>query len=246
MTTKRSLLAAGSIFLLAAMMAGAQPSPQVAVPGVPAFTTDSITKDGYTLVVINKAPDFDSKVKQRMIDAFFTVYPQEAAIYNKKTLKKVMFVIDPAYGGVAECGGGVITFSPAWLKQNPGDIDVVTHEAMHVVQDYPGDAGPGWITEGIADYVRYTLGVDNAGGNWSLPAYAANQHYENAYRVTARFFVWLEKKKHPGIVKKLDTAMRSKTYTPAIWKKLTGKTVDELWQEYGLSPRLGGAGYDLK
>jgi hypothetical protein len=238
MKTKSGLFLTCSALLLFTMIANAQPLQQVAVSGVPAFPTDSITKDGYTLVVINKAPDFDSKVKQRMIDAFFTVYPKEAAIYNKKTLKQVTFVIDPAYGGVAECGGGVITFSPAWLKQNPGDIDVVTHEAMHVVQDYPGDAGPGWITEGIADYVRHTLGVDNAGGNWSLPAYASDQHYENAYRVTARFFVWLEKKKHPGIVKKLDTAMRSKTYTEAIWKKLTGKTVDELWQEYGQNPDL--------
>lgn len=201
-------------------------------------TTDTLHQKGYTLIVVNKAPDFNARVKQRMIDAFFTVYPQEAATYNKNTLKIVTFVIEPAYSGVAECGGGVITFSPAWLKQNPGDIDVVTHEAMHIVQDYPDGAGPGWLTEGIADYVRHTLGVDNAGANWSLPAFTTGQHYEDAYRVTARFLVWVETKKKKGIVKKLDTALRSKTYTADIWKQLTGKTVDELWKEYSLDPGL--------
>lgn len=224
------------VLLLAAFTANAQPAQNMVNKEV--ISTDTISQKGYTLIVINKASGFNSKVKQRMIDAFFTVYPQEAATYNKATSKTVTFVIDPAYGGVAECGNGVITYSPAWLAQNPGDIDVVTHEAMHVVQNYPDDAGPGWLTEGIADYVRHTLGVDNAGGNWSLPDYKAGQHYEDAYRVTARFLVWIEKKKKKGIVKKLDAALRSRTYTAAMWKQLTGKTVDELWQEYSLQPGL--------
>jgi hypothetical protein len=166
------------------------------------------------------------------------VYPQQAAIYNKATLKTVTFVFDPAYGGVAECANGIITFSPTWLKKMPGDIDVVTHESMHIVQNYPDGAGPGWLTEGIADYVRYTLGVDNAGAPWSLPAFSAGQHYENAYRVTARFLVWVENKKAKGAVRKLDAAMRSKTYTDGLWKKLTGKNVDELWKEYSAHPEL--------
>lgn len=219
--------------------ARAQDQPAIENTGsTPFLEKDSITKKGITLIVINKAKDLDPAVMKKMINTFFTVYPKEAAAYNKATLKKVTFVFDPAYGGVAECGGGVITYSPKWMKQNPEDIDVVTHESMHIVQDYPGDAGPGWVTEGIADYVRYSLGVNNAAANWSLPAYSAKHHYENAYRITARFFVWLEKHKHAGIVKKLDTAMRSKTYTEDIWKKLTGKTVEELWQEYSVNSAL--------
>jgi hypothetical protein len=231
-----SFLSLGGL-LLAVFAAIAQPSQNITA-GDELVTRDTLNQKGYTLIVINKASSFNPQVKQRMIDAFFTVYPQEAAIYNKGTLKTVTFVIDPAYGGVAECGGGIITFSPAWLTQNPGDIDVVTHESMHIVQNYPDGAGPGWLTEGIADYVRHTLGVDNAGANWSLPPFTAGQHYENAYRITARFLVWVEKKKKKGIVKKLDAAMRSKTYQAAMWKLLTGKTVDDLWQEYSLQPGL--------
>ncbi|WEK33654.1 MAG: basic secretory protein-like protein [Candidatus Pseudobacter hemicellulosilyticus] len=200
--------------------------------------TDSFSKKGYQLIVIDKTTDLDPNVKQRMVDAFFVVYPKLAKAYNKKTLKRVTFIYDPAYTGVAECANGRITYSPTWLKRNPNDIDMVTHETMHIVQSYPWGAGPGWITEGIADYVRHTTGVDNKGGGWSLPEFKKEHSYENAYRVTARFLLWIEQTKKKGFVKKLDAAMRTKTYSPAIWAELTGKNVDELWKEYSENPTV--------
>jgi hypothetical protein len=200
--------------------------------------SQTIVRDGYTLEYTNNSPDFDTTVGKRLIEAFFQVYPKEVARYNKKAAKKVSFVIDPSYEGVAATSGDVIRFNPAWFHAHPGDIDVVTHEAMHVVQAYPNDAGPGWITEGIADYVRYVFGVDNAGANWALPAFKPKQHYTQSYRVTARFFLWIEKKKNRDFVKKLDVAMRGKKYTEKIWKKLTGSTLDELWNEYAANPAI--------
>lgn len=199
--------------------------------------TATISRKGYTLVFTDKSPDLDSTVKARLISTFFTVYPAEAKKYNKNTIKKVEFVIDPAYDGVAATSGSVITYNPEWFRKHPGDIDVVTHEAMHVVQAYP-EYNPGWLTEGIADYVRATMGVDNPGANWTLPEYNEKQSYKNAYRITARFLIWLEKHKNKDMVVKLDKAMRTNTYTDGIWKELTGKTVDELWSEYGANPAL--------
>jgi hypothetical protein len=199
--------------------------------------TETISRKGYTLVFTDKSPDLDSTVKARLISTFFTVYPAEAKKYNKNTVKKVEFVVDPAYDGVAATSGTVITYNPEWFRKHPGDIDVVTHEAMHVVQAYP-EYNPGWLTEGIADYVRATMGVDNPGANWTLPEYNEKQSYKNAYRITARFLIWLEKHKNKDMVVKLDKAMRTNTYTDGIWKELTGKTVDELWSEYGANPVL--------
>ncbi len=201
-----------------------------------AVSKDSISKKGFTLIFLNNSPAFDSGVGKRLIDVFYTVYPKEAKLYNKHTLKKVYFVMDTAYKGVAATSDGIVRFNPEWFKKHPNDIDVVTHEVMHIVQAYPDGAGPGWLTEGIADYVRYTLGVDNAGAGWSLPDYKATQHYTNAYRVTARFLVWVQNNYGKKIVQKLDAAMRSKTYTAAIWGKLSGKTLDELWNAYLLNP----------
>jgi hypothetical protein len=197
---------------------------------------DSSTRKGYTLVFINLDSSFSTKTGDRMKDAFFTVYPQEAKRFNKNTLQRVTFIVDPAYNGVAATGNGVARYSPKWLREHPEDIDVVTHEVMHIVQAYPRGAGPGWLTEGIADYVRHKYGVNNEAGKWSLPAYDTSHHYTKSYRITARFLLWLETKVKPSIVNDLDAAMRSKTYNDDLWQRLTGRTLDQLWQEYGLNP----------
>jgi len=197
---------------------------------------DSLKKKGYTLVFISKDSAFSDVTKKRMTDAFFTVYPKEAKRFNKGVRKRVIFLVDPAYKGVAATSGSIVRYSPKWMADHPEDIDVVTHEVMHIVQGYPRGAGPGWLTEGIADYVRYTFGVNNEAGKWSLPKYDTSHHYTKSYRITARFLVWLEKNTKKNIVTKLDGAMRSKTYSADLWKELTGKTLDELWGDYAKNP----------
>lgn len=198
---------------------------------------DSMTHGGYSLIFVSNDAGLDPVTRQNMINAFFTVYPQEVERFNKSSLTKVVFFVDTAYKGVAETGNGMARFNPKWLKSHPQDIDVVTHEVMHVVQAYQ-DYNPGWLTEGIADYVRYVYGVNNKGGGWTLPNYKAGQSYENAYRVTARFLLWVEKTKYKQIVDDMDKAMRDGTYTPGLWTRLTGKTVDELWSEYAQNPSI--------
>jgi len=202
---------------------------------------DSVTKGPYTLLFYNRDKTFaqqGEQIKKRMIEAFFTVYPQEAARFNPNTTKKVTFIIDPAYKGVAAAYNGIIRYSPLWMLQNPDDIDVVTHEVFHLVQAYGNGAGPGWLTEGITDYVRYKYGIDNARGGWSLTPFQPQHHYTNSYRIAARFLVWVEKNKNPKVVDSLDAALRKNTYTPQLWVKLTGKTVDDLWQQYAANPAL--------
>jgi len=197
-----------------------------------------IKKNGYTLTFINNSADLDPKLKTRLINTFFEVYPLLANAYNKNTAKQVTFSVDTAYKGVAATGGGKVVYNPDWFKKHPGDIDVVTHEVMHIVQSYGNGGGPGWLTEGIADYVRFKFGVDNAGANWALPAFKPEHSYKNAYRVTARFLNWLELNGNQGIVVKLDAVMRANTYKDGIWKELTGKNVDELWAAYAANPGL--------
>ncbi|WP_293944178.1 MULTISPECIES: basic secretory protein-like protein [unclassified Sphingobacterium] len=203
-----------------------------------AVDVDSITRGGYTLVWINKDKNFSPALKERLVAAYFTNYPKLAKKYNNKTIKKVSFVIDPDYKGVAATAGGIVRYSPEWFAKNPGDIDVVTHEVMHIVQAYPNGAGPWWITEGIADFVRFDDGIDNAGANWKLPEYTEKQKYTDSYRTTARFLYWINKNVKKDFVKKLDGAMRSKTYTDDFWKAQTGKTIDELWSVYSQNPKI--------
>ncbi len=238
----KKFLIAGTIALLCQSTVSAQPERRRAWDDIDSNVVrrDTITKEGFTLIWVEKETAFVDSTRTRMIETFFTTYPKQIALYNKEGRRTVRIVIDPEYKGVAAAGGGVIRVNPEWMIKNPQDIDVVTHEGMHVVQSYPGGAGPGWITEGVADYVRHKMGVNNKAGNWSLTPFRDSHHYTNAYRITARFFVWIESKHGNDFVKKLDNAMRTKTYTEAFWKEQTGKTVDELWDTYKTDPRIEG------
>lgn len=198
--------------------------------------SDTTKHHGYTLVFVGKDPNLNPEVKKMLMETYFAVYPKLRKTFNKKARKDVVFVIDTAYKAVAETSNGRILFSAGYMKAHPTDIDIVTHEGMHVVQGYGYGSGPVWLTEGIADYVRYKYGYDNVGSKWYLPAYNPKQNYTNSYRVTARFFVWLEQNVKPGIIKSIDNLLRKKEYTIDSWKNLTGKTLNELWADYGKDP----------
>ena len=193
-------------------------------------------KKGYKLTFISKDPLLDPLLRQKLIDTYFEIYPTLVKTFNNKSTHDVLFVVDTAYKAVAEASGNRILFSAGYLKAHPTDIDVVTHETMHIVQGYGYSAGPVWLTEGIADYVRYQYGVDNVGSKWSLPAFNTKQSYQNSYRITARFFAWLEQNVKPGLIANLDQQLRAHQYTAQSWSSLTGKSIDQLWQEYAQNP----------
>ncbi len=191
----------------------------------------------YSLVFSNKNSAISQAIESKMVGCFFTVYPKEAARFNPNTRKKVFITIDPTYNGVAATSGVKISVSPGWMNSHPYDIDVVTHETMHIVQSYSGD-NPGWAVEGLADYARYKYGIYNAAGGWSMPNYSSSQNYTDSYRVTARFFVWMENHIRSTILDELDSTMRAGQYSPDFWTEKTGKTVDTLWSIYGSNPAL--------
>ena len=204
-------------------------------------SVDTINKKGYQLVFINKNSDFNPTIQKDLIDTYFTVFPVLVSTFNEETSHEVVFVTDTAYNGVAEASGNRILFSTRYMNAHPTDIDIVTHEGMHLVQGYGYGSGPVWLTEGIADFIRYKYGVDNIGSKWALPEFTTWQNekkYENSYRITARFFEWIEQKIKPGMIMAIDKELRNHTYNNDIWAKLSGKTIDELWNVYSKNPEL--------
>ncbi|WP_261387715.1 basic secretory family protein [Chitinophaga pinensis] len=209
---------------------------EVAALAVPVGTV-VYTSNGYKLTLTNNDPNFNETVRQKIVDIFFGTYPQLLTRFNPGVTKSITYVIDPNYSGVAYTSGTTVTYSAAWFQSNPQDVDVATHEIMHIIQAYTGGT-PGWLTEGIADLVRYRYGVNNSAAGWSLPAFSSSQSYTNSYRVTARFLAWLENHVSSTIVTNLNTALRNHTYTANTWVTLTGKTVDQLWADYAANPAL--------
>lgn len=194
---------------------------------------------GVTLHYQDASDAVPDAVRTRIIDTFFKAYLPQRADFHPQAAAEVAIVIDPAYDGIAYVGekakATTITINPAWLATHPGDTDLVTHEAMHIVQGYPEYANarvPGWLVEGIADYARDRYGVDNAAAGWALPlTVKEGQTAESGYRVTGAFLKWSEAA-HPGLVKALDSALRSGGYTPALWQTRTGHTLPTLWAAY--------------
>ncbi|EHQ27407.1 MULTISPECIES: basic secretory protein-like protein [Mucilaginibacter] len=229
-----------AIFLLtAAIRVNAQNKRQWQDIDTSGFHTRSQnSKNGFTLITINKDSLFSAETLQRIKNAFWQIYPREVKRYNKKALRTVTILIGNDYKGVAATLNGVVKIDQDWLTKNPEDIDVFTHELMHIVQGYTYNVPDNWLTDGIADYARYTFGVNNSKSGWALPAFQNGQSYKNSYRVAARFLVWVEQYKNKNIVKKLDEALRQGNYQPAIWQKLTGSKLDELWTAYAANPML--------
>lgn len=163
---------------------------------------------------------------------FYECYPKLLKRFenpDKRAPREVRIVFEPRLRVPAYARGNEVTVSAAWLRENPGDIGMLTHELTHVVQGYPkGD--PGWFTEGFADYTRLLYGPKEQ-PDWSLPEKLTDkQSYTDSYRTTARFFQWLDEK-HPGAIDQLHRKMQRDEFKVEDFKEATGSTVDELWAE---------------
>ncbi len=200
--------------------------------------TDTILRDGLTLYFIDEYSSFTLSHKKRFIDMYFTQYPKLFNKYNDVAPRAVTFFIDPKYNGVAEAGGSRVRFNPVFFNKNTEDLDAITHELMHLVQSYGDSNAPSWVTEGIADYVRAVYGINNVRGKWTMPDLTEKHNYDNSYRITARFFIWITQHYAAEFITKLDNQIRQKKYTDNSWKDLTGKTLTELWEEYKSNPAI--------
>lgn len=145
--------------------------------------------------------------------------PPEIKLVFKKELKA------PAYAS-----GSSIHVSGDWIGKHPDDFGCVIHELTHVIQAYPGSRNkPGWLVEGIADYIRF----------WKyepeVPRPRIDKEkasYKDSYRTTASFLAWITHKYDKRIVRKLDKALREGKYSDAIFGDVTGRSLDALWEEF--------------
>ena len=132
-------------------------------------------------------------------------------------------------GTPAATGGGVMSISADYIRHHTNDWGLVVHELTHVVQDYGRSQNPGWLVEGIADYVRLASFEPQARRPRLHPE---RDNYRAGYKVTAMFLEWIEKNHDPHFVHKINAAMRAGRYRPELFTELTGKPVDDLWADF--------------
>ena len=190
-----------------------------------------IKRGEYTLEFLDNSTFITEELAQKLANTFFEVYPKMVKAFNPDATKTVILSIDTNYKKVAISGKGKILIGANWLSQHQEDTDLVTHELMHIVQDFKA-MGPEWLLEGLADCGRFQYGLNNVAADWSLPPVDPRQHYKMGYRVTARFLLWVDKYQKPNTIAQLNTLLKNNTYTSESWKQITGKNVDELWALY--------------
>lgn len=140
--------------------------------------------------------------------------------------------------------GPTISMNAGWMQRElkREAKGAIVHEMVHVVQSYQGrrprgerrERTPGWIVEGIPDYIRWFIyEPQTRGALLSKPA-LANAKHDASYRISANFIDWVVRNhdKDGTLVKRLNAAARDGRYTTNLWKELTGRTEEELASDW--------------
>ena len=211
-------------FLCAATLAAAQGAPAK-------FTVDA-----------SKAPDKAKWAEKTIVPALAAAAPKVVELLDGKgaewTRGDVTIVIEDRKGISASIAKErKIFLDSKWLDELSKKgaeamaretIGASIHEFAHIVQNYSPVEGceeaPGWLTEGIADWVRWYNFEGEEGVKGSLEKAKARPKFDAGGRITASFVDWIAKNRDAGFVVKLNKAMREGRYGEALWPELTGKT----------------------
>jgi Peptidase of plants and bacteria/F5/8 type C domain len=164
----------------------------------------------------------------RVCERHYPMICVELASEGFKPTTRIHIALKKNYKGVAEASGNRIRGSVDYFAKNPNDVGAMIHETVHCVQLYRQRNMPGWLVEGIADYVRFWKYEPGKAGR-VRPEQA---RYDGSYRTTATFLAFVTEKYDPKLVTKLNAILREGKYDGETWKTLTGKPIEELNQEW--------------
>lgn len=208
----------------------------------PRIVKSHLTADGKFRFMIDstKAPALTAWCEKELVPVILEWYPKLVALwpsegYRAPEVVELAFRTD--MGGIpAYTDGSNIALNAPWIaSQLAGEAKgCVVHELCHVVQNYrhvlranpQATLAPRWVTEGLADYIRWFLYEPQSKG--AVMRDASQAQYNAGYRVTANFFDWAITTQDKGLLQKLNTAAREGHYREALWETWTGQTVTEL------------------
>jgi hypothetical protein len=141
-------------------------------------------------------------------------------------------------GTPASAAGGRVNLNAGWFRREleREALGAVVHELVHVVQSYGrvrrdnpnATRMPGWLVEGIADYIRWFLYEPETRGAEITPRNLARARFDASYRITGNFLDWVTREHDPDLVRKLNAAARAGRYHEGLWQEFTGMTAQEL------------------
>ncbi len=182
------------------------------------------------IVDVSDAPELKEWAEKtaRICERAYPMINEELKSAGFRPPHLVRMALKTSYKGVAAAGGGRITGSVRYFKSHPNDVGAMVHETAHIVQSYRGRGLPGWLVEGIADYIRFYKYEPKKPG----PFNPDRVRYNDSYRVSAAFLAFLTEKYDRDIVRKLNQLLREGKYKDEVFVELTKKTLAELNEEW--------------
>ncbi len=220
---------------------GPPPANAVAQPILKSFETEG--GQFHFTIDATAAPDLADWAEKELKPIVLLWYPKIAALlpsegYRPPANITFKFRNDMGKTPASAAGAGVNLNAP-WFR---GELKreacgAVVHELVHVVQNYwrpksKAAPTPGWIIEGIADYVRWFLYEPQSRGAEITKRNLTAANYDSSYRITGNFLNWVTEKYDKELVRKLNAAVREGKYAEQLWKDWTGKTLRELGAEW--------------
>jgi basic secretory peptidase family protein len=132
--------------------------------------------------------------------------------------------------------GNQIGLNAAYLLKRPYEAvgELIFYLSLAIQNDSP-DETASWFPGAMAFYVRSIYGPKD--DDWVLPlSVEPTDTYQ--YSQGASFLHWLQQHTTPTLVDQLNRAIQTKQSFPAIFQRLTGGTVDQLWNQYKADPDL--------
>jgi hypothetical protein len=142
--------------------------------------------------------------------------------------RRVNLKYDGSISAYAQVDGDSIVFKN-WVK----DTGFLLHEGVHFVQNYENKAsGREWVTEGLADMVRFELTKVSDEPGWAIGC-RTGEGYTFGYGCAAAFFIWTGNYCGKNDIQiPLNKMILDGTDTNVTFNNLCGKNIDELWGIY--------------
>ena len=201
---------------------------------------------GYQITIdTTETPDLTDWAHKDLAPVVQQWYPKLVKMLPSEAYEapqRVSVTFSASMQGVAATGGTRVRCAAGWFRQNlQGEAKgAVVHELAHVVQNYGmarranpnATRTPGWVVEGICDYIRWFLYEPQTHGADITARNIARARYDGNYRISGNFLNWVTQTQDKDIIRKLNTAAREGKYSEELWKTATGHTVQELGDEW--------------
>lgn len=242
------VLAAAFLTIARPALAGADSvaAPEKSSPDSTVGKLTATAAGKYEIIIdTSETPDLRAWAETELMPVAKEWYPKLVELLPSEGYEapdKVSITFSKDMRGVAATGGNRIRCAADWFRKNlQGEAKgAVVHELVHVVQNYgwgrrrnpEATRTPGWIVEGIPDYLRWfkyepeTKGAEITARNIDRAKYDAN------YRISGNFLNWGAQKYGEKLIVQLNAAAREGKYKDELWKEWTGKTVEELGADW--------------